>query len=111
MIVIHSYKSTWPKDFEVIKTSLLSLLGPLALSIDHIGATSVPGLGAKDVIDIQITVESLTPKVPEKLVAAGYHYHSAITHDHVPFGADNTSQLWENSCFTNHRNNVGPIFM
>ena len=66
----------------------------LALRIDHIGSTSVPGLGAKDVIDIQITVQALTPEVRQKLIEAGYERREAITHDHVPLGEDDDPRLW-----------------
>ena len=55
-IIIHAYNPLWPQEFETIRQSLQEILGELALRIDHIGSTSVPGLGAKDVIDIQITV-------------------------------------------------------
>ena len=74
MIVINHYNPTWPTEFEVIRLSLLDILGPLALRIDHIGSTSVPGLGAKDVIDIQITVEALAPEVRHRLIEVGYEY-------------------------------------
>ena len=43
--------------------SLRQALGGLALRIDHIGSTAVPGLPAKDVIDIQITVAALDAPV------------------------------------------------
>jgi GrpB-like predicted nucleotidyltransferase (UPF0157 family) len=66
----------------------------LALRIDHIGSTSVPGLGAKDVIDVQITVQALTPEVRQRLVAAGYVCREDITHDHVPLGEDDDPRLW-----------------
>jgi GrpB-like predicted nucleotidyltransferase (UPF0157 family) len=88
MIVINDYNPAWPTEFEVIRLSLLEILGPLALRIDHIGSTSVPGLGAKDVIDIQITVEALAPEVRHRLLEAGYEYCPAITQDHVPLGED-----------------------
>ena len=71
MIVIHEYQPTWPEEFELIRTSLQKILGALALRIDHIGSTSVPGMFAKDVIDIQVTVQSLTPQVKDKLIQAG----------------------------------------
>jgi GrpB-like predicted nucleotidyltransferase (UPF0157 family) len=62
-----AYKPTWPKEFEVLRLSLLEIFGPLALRVDHIGSTSVPGLGAKDIIDIQVTVRALT-KVGRRII-------------------------------------------
>jgi len=94
MIVIHDYEPTWPEEFERIRASLLQILGPLALRIDHVGSTSVPGLAAKDVIDVQITVAALTPEVKGRLVQAGYEHKSGITHDHVPAGEDPDPALW-----------------
>ena len=63
MIIINDYNPAWPREFEAIRSSLLKILGSLAVRIDHIGSTSVPGLGAKDVIDIQVTVRELTPEI------------------------------------------------
>jgi GrpB-like predicted nucleotidyltransferase (UPF0157 family) len=94
MIIINDYNPTWPKEFEVLRSSLLEILGPLALRIDHIGSTSVPGLGAKDVIDIQLTVTALAPDITRKLIEAGYEYWGAITYDHVPLGEDDDPKLW-----------------
>ena len=54
-----AYQSRWPDEFQTIASSLRQGLGDLALRIDHIGSPSVPGLAAKDVIDIQITVSKL----------------------------------------------------
>jgi len=38
-------------------------MGPVAQRIEHIGSTSVPGLGAKDIVDIQLAVASFEPQV------------------------------------------------
>lgn len=99
MIVIHNYKSTWPQEFETIRASLLEILGPLVLQFDHIGSTSVPGLGAKDIIDIQITVKELTSEISQKLVDAGYEYWNEVTQDHVPLGEDRNPNLWAKFLF------------
>lgn len=99
MIIIHNYQPTWPQEFDAIRASLLEILGPLALRVDHIGSTSVPGLGAKDVIDIQVTVPALTPEVRQTLIEAGYEYRSAITHDHVPLGTDDDPRSWAKFLF------------
>jgi GrpB-like predicted nucleotidyltransferase (UPF0157 family) len=98
-ILITPYDPRWPHEFEAVRSSLQEILGALALRIDHIGSTSVPGLGAKDVIDIQITVQALTPEVRQKLIEAGYEHREAITHDHVPLGEDDDPKLWAKFCF------------
>ncbi|MDV6012241.1 dephospho-CoA kinase [Haloechinothrix sp. LS1_15] len=48
--------------------------GETALRVDHIGSTSVPGLPAKDVLDIQLTVADLTEadRIADALAEAGF---------------------------------------
>jgi GrpB-like predicted nucleotidyltransferase (UPF0157 family) len=60
MIVV-PYDPAWPVAFERERDRLGRALGPLALRIDHNGSTAVPGLAAKPVIDIQISVARLHP--------------------------------------------------
>ena len=59
-------------------------LGSLALRIDHIGTTLVPGLAAKDIIDIQVTVLQFSPDLEAVFQRAGYLHRTEITHDHRP---------------------------
>jgi len=100
LIVIQSYKPEWTQEFESIRVVLQEVLEPRAIRIDHIGSTSVPGLGAKDVIDIQITVQELSPKIVQKMVNAGFEHIARITHDHVPLGEDDNPKLWEKLIFS-----------
>ncbi|MFT7584227.1 MAG: GrpB-like predicted nucleotidyltransferase (UPF0157 family), partial [Cellvibrionaceae bacterium] len=93
MIIIQTYNPEWPKEFEKIRAHLQETLGTLALRIDHIGSTSVPGLGAKDVIDVQITVHALTDMLFNKLLDAGYQPRPHMK-DHVPKGEDANPELW-----------------
>jgi GrpB-like predicted nucleotidyltransferase (UPF0157 family) len=58
---IVSYDPRWPNAFEAEAVRLREALGPLALRIDHNGSTSIPGLAAKPIIDIQISVALLQP--------------------------------------------------
>jgi GrpB-like predicted nucleotidyltransferase (UPF0157 family) len=55
------YDSRWPSAFAAERERLAAALGPLALRIQHHGSTSVPGLAAKPVIDIQVSVAELHP--------------------------------------------------
>jgi GrpB-like predicted nucleotidyltransferase (UPF0157 family) len=94
MIVIHDYDPNWPSEFESIRAELSRVLEDLALRIDHIGSTLVPGLGAKDVIDIQITVHALSEKIKKKLVNAGYVHLEHINSDHIPLGENEDPKMW-----------------
>ena len=58
-ITIEPYDPGWPAAFAYEARALRAAFGPLALRIEHVGSTSVPGLPAKPVIDIQISVGSL----------------------------------------------------
>ena len=49
----------WSEQFEEEKARLLEAVGEYVEDIQHIGSTSVPGLGAKPVIDIMIGVRDL----------------------------------------------------
>jgi GrpB-like predicted nucleotidyltransferase (UPF0157 family) len=51
-------------------------------------------LAAKDIIDIQITVEELMPAVENALNAAGYQRITRITQDHLPPGQSGDSDDW-----------------
>lgn len=94
MIKIVPYRPSWREEFVVIGKTLRQALCKLALRIDHIGSTAVSGLAAKDLIDIQITVESLAPAVEEALQRAGYKRLEHITQDHLPPGATTDIAEW-----------------
>src|SRR6185312_10541810 len=70
-IEIVGYQDRWPGEFAEAAARLKGAFGPLALAIHHIGSTSVPGLAAKDVIDLQVTVASLDPGEPIEAAIAG----------------------------------------
>jgi len=58
-IEIASFDNSWPERYETWRRHLSDALGPTALRIEHIGSTAVQGLGAKPVIDIQVSVRDL----------------------------------------------------
>lgn len=99
MITILPYNGRWPQEFDQIKAALSDALGALALRIDHIGSTSVPGLGAKDVIDVQVTVTSLSEAVQQALLEAGFQQFTEAATDHVPPGADPAPEHWQKLLF------------
>ena len=80
MIRIVPYDSAWPVQFEAEAAKLRAALGDRALRIEHVGSTSVPGLAAKPVIDIQVSVATLEPPDRHSAQLAGLGYH------HIPLG-------------------------
>jgi GrpB-like predicted nucleotidyltransferase (UPF0157 family) len=95
MVEIIPYQNNWPEEFRIIAARLRQGLGGLALRIDHIGSTSVPGLAAKDVIDIQITVTSLSPELIQAMSALGYTQRAGLQQDHPPAGLRGDPAEWE----------------
>lgn len=55
-IPIADYDPRWPSQFERLRASILGALGESALTVEHVGSTAVPGLAAKPVIDVVLTV-------------------------------------------------------
>jgi dephospho-CoA kinase len=82
----------WPAQAQRILARLRTACGHRASRIDHIGSTAIPGMDAKDVIDIQVTVASLevADELADALLAAGY-LRSPITEDIAHSGDES---LW-----------------
>jgi GrpB-like predicted nucleotidyltransferase (UPF0157 family) len=73
-IVLADYDPAWPQWFERAATRIRKALGATALELHHVGSTSVPGLAAKPLIDINLVVPDTTDEaayVP-RLEAIGY---------------------------------------
>jgi GrpB-like predicted nucleotidyltransferase (UPF0157 family) len=58
-VAVVPYDPAWATAFESWRDRLAGRLGRAALRIEHVGSTSVPGLAAKPVIDVQVSVASL----------------------------------------------------
>ncbi|MGB7817560.1 MAG: dephospho-CoA kinase [Ornithinibacter sp.] len=84
---------SWPAQAARLAARVRHGAGPTAAGVDHIGSTAVPGLVAKDVIDLQVGVRSLTdaddPAFAAGLRAAGFVRLEGDWHDN---GKDGT--LW-----------------
>ena len=73
-MIIVAYDPRWPHQFEAERARIGRALGALALRIDHNGSTAVPGLAAKPIIDIQISVARLEAiaTYADRLAPLGY---------------------------------------
>lgn len=71
---VSEYNPEWPRLFSEIERELREQVGTLALAIEHAGSTSVPGLAAKPIIDIELVIASAYqfPSVKERLENFGY---------------------------------------
>lgn len=58
-IEIAPYDERWPQLYSAWRERLTKALGATAKCIDHVGSTAVPGLPAKPIIDIQVSVDDL----------------------------------------------------
>ena len=73
-LVLADYDPQWPETYAEHQRRIHAALGPAAVQIEHIGSTSVPGLAAKPVIDVLITVEDITAEEDylDQLLDVGY---------------------------------------
>jgi GrpB-like predicted nucleotidyltransferase (UPF0157 family) len=95
-VALATYDEDWGSRASALIARLHQRLGPQALRIDHIGSTAIPGMAAKDVIDLQVSVADLegaarafdAPLAEEGFVRGPYEC------DHVPAGSGDDPALW-----------------
>jgi len=90
---------SWPDQARRVVARLKAACGAKALRVDHVGSTAIPGLDAKDVLDIQVTVESLAAadQLAEQLLPAGYPRIDHITADVAKPDARSTVDRYDHS--------------
>ena len=79
-IEVVSYNPEWPKRFEEIRSRLVPVLEGLCIGIEHVGSTSVPGLAAKPILDIDVVISSrlVFPAVRDALGDLGYTHRGNL---------------------------------
>jgi GrpB-like predicted nucleotidyltransferase (UPF0157 family) len=79
-IEVVPYDDAWPRQFEEIRKQLLPFVGHLCVGIEHVGSTSVPGLAAKPIIDLDIIISTrmVFPAVRDALHEAGYAHRGNL---------------------------------
>jgi GrpB-like predicted nucleotidyltransferase (UPF0157 family) len=97
-IKIVPYDLAWPAEFCEIGKRIRDAVGDAALTIHHIGSTSVPGLAAKNIIDIQMGVADFAMTWKERLEALGFEYREYLR-DHCPPGMDPSKDQLEKRFF------------
>ena len=79
-VAVLPYDGSWERDFTLIRDEVLAALGPLAVRIEHVGSTSVSGLSAKPVIDIDAVIpdSSFLAEAVAALAKAGYRHEGDL---------------------------------
>ncbi len=79
-IILEAYNPSWNSTFEQLKLVYQACLQDLVLAIEHVGSTSVTGLIAKPILDIDLVVEdeSTMKKVIQKLGSLGYEHQGDL---------------------------------
>jgi GrpB-like predicted nucleotidyltransferase (UPF0157 family) len=98
-VMIVPYRESWATEFTALSDRLRIALGPCAPRIEHVGSTSIAGLAAKDVIDVQVSVSALDHDVRQSLTSIGLRPDRTISGDHIPPGATGTAEEWRKMFF------------
>jgi GrpB-like predicted nucleotidyltransferase (UPF0157 family) len=73
-VLIEDYDPAWPRLFSQLAAKVRAVLGRLAVTVEHVGSTAVPGLAAKPIIDLDVVLGSAAdlPEAIGLLAANGY---------------------------------------
>jgi GrpB-like predicted nucleotidyltransferase (UPF0157 family) len=87
VIEIVEYDEAWPHVFEIERERIRGALGAIAVRIEHNGSTAVPGLAAKPIIDVQVSVAPLHPldRYASALERLGYVHVPHVDDAFAPF--------------------------
>jgi len=79
-IIVADYSPEWPLVFEKLRQVYWTFLGDLMTDIQHVGSTSVPGLAAKPVLDIDLIIDDDTTlaAVISRLESLGYEHRGDL---------------------------------
>lgn len=80
VVEVVPYDPEWKVEFNRIRDQLLSYVGDLILTIEHVGSTSIEGLAAKPIIDLDLVMDSydVLPQIIERLQQHGYEHQGNL---------------------------------
>lgn len=100
--VLTQWQPTWVEDFDALAARITGAVGSEIIRVDHIGSTSIPGMAAKDCIDVQVVVRSLpNDSLVAGFLAAGFTESPGAHNlrDHVPAGWHGDPADWNKRVF------------
>jgi GrpB-like predicted nucleotidyltransferase (UPF0157 family) len=95
-IVIHEPDPAWPDRASALLAEIRAALGPVVVHAEHIGSTSIPGMAAKNVLDLQLSVvdlEAAERDFTAPLATLGFAF-KPYRGDHVPAGSGDSPDRW-----------------
>ncbi len=95
-VAVVPYEHSWPQQAAALAAELRGRLGPLAERVEHIGSTSIPGMAAKDILDMQVSVADLdvaATAFAAPLAELGFE-SLPYCYDHVPAGHTDDPERW-----------------
>jgi GrpB-like predicted nucleotidyltransferase (UPF0157 family) len=110
-ITISDYDPEWPRRAAALIEAVVAASSGTVRRVEHIGSTAIPGMAAKNVIDLQATVDDLD-LAAEALVgplgALGFT-RLPYDHDHVPAGLLDDPERWVKRCFARRDHPEGDV--
>jgi GrpB-like predicted nucleotidyltransferase (UPF0157 family) len=110
-VTVVSYDEQWPARAAAELSGLVRALAPLVLHADHIGSTAVPGMAAKPILDMQLSVRDLDEAAASfdaPLALLGYD-RLPYERDHVPAGDDSDPELWSKRYWRRRHHPAGDV--
>lgn len=79
-VIIENYDPRWAEEFATLQPVLARAVGSLAIAIEHVGSTAVPGLAAKPILDIDLVIakRDQLPQVIQALGVLGYFHRGDL---------------------------------
>ena len=90
------YEPDWQQRGAALAAEVHAVLAPLAVRVEHIGSTAIPGMAAKPVFDLQVSVADLDVAAgafDEPLGELGFR-RLPYERDHVPAGCGDPPHVW-----------------
>jgi GrpB-like predicted nucleotidyltransferase (UPF0157 family) len=88
-VIVVPYDFNWNHEFQTIKLQLEKILQNSVIAIEHVGSTSVEGLSAKPILDIDVVIENQDrfEDVKSELESLGYYHEGDLgVKDREAFG-------------------------
>lgn len=80
VVEVVPYDPSWKTEFQRIQSRMLEICGDLIIASEHVGSTSIEGLAAKPIIDIDLVMESyeMLPEIVLRLRESGYEHQGDL---------------------------------